>query len=469
MFIHDDFLLTTGAARRLYHAFAANQPIIDFHNHLSPQRVAANQPFTDLYELWLAGDHYKWRAMRANGIPESCITGEASGFDKFCAWAKTLPRLLRNPLYHWTHLELVRYFAIDELLDEKSARRIWGAVADRLRREPLTPWGILQQFGVRVICTTDDPADDLESHRALRKLQPPFRMYPTFRPDMALRVNRPGAFKLWLRKLEGASHSSVATLDEFLSALSQRHAAFGELGCRLSDHGLPHCYADECDPDYAAAIFRKALSDQPLDAADTNRFCSFMMLFFARLDAQAGWTKQLHLGAARNTNSRQFAQLGPDCGVDSIGDWPQATLLGRYLDRLEREGSVPRMIVYNSNPADNYAVATMLGNFQEGPTPSKLQLGSGWWFLDQADGIRWQLNAVSQTGLLAHMVGMVTDSRSFMSFPRHEYFRRVLCDLIGRDVELGVVPNDESLLGPLIGNLCYGNARRFFGFDEVAH
>lgn len=467
LFIHDDFLLTSDAARRLYHSFAKDQPIIDFHNHLSPQRVAENQPFKDLYDLWLAGDHYKWRAMRANGVAESLITGNAPAKEKFQAWAGTVPRLLRNPLYHWTHLELARFFAIDECLDERSADDVWNAAAQRLQIQSLTPWSILEKFRVRAICTTDDPADDLTHHRAVANSRPAFRMFPTFRPDAALGVDRGEAFCQWLRRLEQATSRSIESLDALLSALAERHAAFHAVGCRLSDHGLPHCYADDCNEATARAVFQKAVSRDIVMPSEASQYRSFLMLFFGRLDTEAGWTKQLHLGASRNNNSRLFAALGADCGADSIGDWPQANLLGRYLDRLDREGSLPKMIVYNLNPADNYAIATMLGNFQAGPTPSKLQLGSGWWFLDQDDGIRWQLDALSQTGLLAHFVGMVTDSRSFMSFPRHEYFRRVLCDLLGRDVESGKLPNDESLLGRLIGDICYGNASRFFGFEAL--
>ncbi len=464
-FIHDDFLLTSEPARRLYHGFAAGEPILDFHNHLSPRDVADNRRFKDLYELWLAGDHYKWRAMRANGVSETLITGDATPYEKFMAWAQTVPRTLRNPLYHWTHLELLRFFGYEELLDERSAPQIWNQINERLRTEPLTTWSILEKFNVRAVCTTDDPADVLAAHQAFQNVSAPWRMYPTFRPDAALAVDRADLFNAWLRKLEQAGNCSIATLDELLAAISKRHADFHQLGCRLSDHGLPHCHAEDCDETKAAAIFHKAICKQPMSQDEANQYRSFMMLYFGRLDAVAGWTKQLHLGALRNNNSRLYSSQGADCGADSIGDRGQATQLGRYLDRLDREGSLPKMIVYNLNPSDTYSIATMLGNFQMGPIASKLQLGSGWWFLDQAEGMRWQLNALSQTGLLAHFVGMVTDSRSFMSFPRHEYFRRVLCELVGSDVKSGLLPDDESLLGPWIANICYGNARRYLKLD----
>jgi glucuronate isomerase len=403
--------------------------------------------------------------MRANGIAERYITGEAPAFDKFMAWAATVPKTLRNPLFHWTHLELERYFGIEELLDEHSAKRIWDRATARLREQPLTTWGILQQFGVRAVCTTDDPGDDLDHHRAMRQSNAPFRMFPTFRPDAALANGNAGEFQRWLNRLEQAAGHSISTLEQLVDALSARHAAFHEVGCRLSDHGLPYCYAMDCEDATAAGAFRRMAAGESAHLTGDDQFRSHLMMHFGRLDARAGWTKQLHLGAIRNNNSRLRKSVGPDGGGDSIGDWTQVGMLGRFLDRLDRENSLPKMIVYNLNPADNYAIAGMLGNFQEGPTPSKLQLGSGWWFLDQADGIRWQLDTLSRTGLLAHFVGMVTDSRSFMSFPRHEYFRRVLCDVIGRDVDAGLLPDSDSLLGPLIQDICFGNAARYLGLE----
>jgi glucuronate isomerase len=467
-FIHSDFLLHTPAARRLYHAFAAEQPIVDYHCHLSPAIIATNQPFNNLSEAWLAGDHYKWRAMRANGVAERFCSGTATPFEKFQAWAATVPHTLRNPLYHWTHLELQRYFGISELLNEHSAARIWQAANAQLARPELTPQGLLTRFKVRVVCTTDDPVDSLEHHRAFAQSGHPTRMLPTFRPDKALAVNQPAGFNPWVEQLAAASNTEVRSFAAFRAALEKRHAYFHAQGCRLSDHGLNQCFADFCSEKVATGIFDKARKGRAVSAQEQGQFASFMMLFFGQLDAQRGWTKQLHLGALRGTNTRRLKQLGPDTGFDSIGDAPQAAPLAAYLDRLDRENALPKTIIYNLNPAANYVFASMIGNFQDGATPGKIQFGSGWWFLDQQEGMEWQINALSALGLLARFVGMVTDSRSLMSFPRHEYFRRVLCNLLGRDVENGALPDDTKLLGPLIRNLCYANAERYLNLPGAA-
>ncbi len=445
-FIHEDFLLETRTARRLYHQYAESEPILDYHCHLSPRDIAENRQFKDLFEIWLEGDHYKWRAMRANGIAERYCTGTAKPFEKFQAWAATVPHTLRNPLYHWTHLELKRYFGIDELLDEESAARIWKKANQRLDTPELTTQGIFKMFNVAAVCTTDDPADDLRFHEAMG-------------------VHNPARFNDWVKRLEAAANVDIRDFASFLEALEARHQYFHDHNCRLSDHGLNHCRADICPMKTAAGIFNRTRRGHKASLEEHSQFGSFMMLFFGRLDADKGWAKQLHLGALRNNNTRLLEQLGPDTGFDSIGDFPQATALATYLDALDREDALPKMILYCSNPADNYVFASMIGNFQSG-TPGKIQFGSGWWFLDQKEGMEWQINALSNLGLLSRFIGMVTDSRSFMSYPRHEYFRRVLCNLLGRDVENGSIPDDEMLVGTMIRNICYNNAQRYLALPS---
>jgi len=462
-FIHDDFLLHSPAGRRLYHAFAASEPILDFHSHLPAADLAEDRQFQNLFEIWLEGDHYKWRAMRSSGVSERFCTGKATPFEKFQAWAATVPHTLRNPLYHWTHLELMRYFGISRLLDESSAKGIWEEACEQLRSPDMTARGILRKFGVTALCTTDDPADDLRHHEAIAAAGIGTRVYPTFRPDKALTVHQPDAFSSWVMRLERTSNVEINKFSDFLYALAARHEAFHAIGCRLSDHGLDQCYGQFCTESAAAAIFDRARSGRAASPEEHAEFAGFMMLFFGRLDARKGWTKQLHIGAMRNNNTRLMRMIGPDTGFDSIGDWPQARSLVTYLDRLDEENALPKTIVYNLNPADNYVLGTIIGSFQDGSIPGKVQMGSGWWFLDQKEGMEWQINALSNLGLLSRFVGMVTDSRSFMSYPRHEYFRRVLCNLLGRDVEAGEIPNDDGLLGPLVRNVCYGNAKRFLG------
>jgi glucuronate isomerase len=461
-FIHADFLLQGQAARELYHQWAKDQPILDYHTHLSADDIAADRRFNDLFDIWLAGDHYKWRAMRANGIAERFCTGDAPRYEKFLAWAATVPYTLRNPLFHWTHLELKRYFNIEEFLEPETAPGIWKRAQAQLADDDrLTAQGILRRFGVRAVCTTDDPADDLAAHRRLAASGFEIGVYPTFRPDRAMRVQDAKAFNSWVDRLGAAANIQVTTLSAFLDALKQRHDDFHRAGCRLSDHALNHCYVDFCQQAVAQDIFSRVRSGQPASAEEHSKFTSFMMLFFGHLDSEKGWTKQLHLGAQRNVNQRSLRELGADAGFDSMGDWPQAAALGTYLDRLEQESALPRIILYNVNPADNYAFSTMTGNFHDKGKPAKIQFGSGWWFMDQKEGIESQLNALSNTGLLSRFVGMVTDSRSFMSYPRHEYFRRVLCNLLGQDIESGLIPHRESLIRSMIEGICFQNARRF--------
>jgi len=462
-FIHEDFLLHSRTARRLYHQFAEAEPIFDYHCHLSPRDIAENRRFENLFEIWLEGDHYKWRAMRSNGVAEKFCTGAAEPFAKFRAWAATVPHTLRNPLYHWTHLELKRYFGINELLDEESAARIWKRANEQLAAPQLSTQGILKKFGVTHVCTTDDPADDLKYHTAIAASDLATVVLPAFRPDKAMAVRQPERFLEWLRRLEQTADADIGDFAAFLAALRRRHDDFHAQGCRLSDHGLEQCFARPCSTKTASLIFARARRGRAASPEEQAQFGSYMMLFFGKLDAEKGWTKQLHLGALRNNNSRQLREIGPDTGFDSIGDLPQAAALAAYLDLLDREEALPKTIVYCNNPADNYVFGAMLGNFQDGTIPGKIQMGSAWWFLDQREGIEWQINALSNLGLLSRFVGMVTDSRSFMSYPRHEYFRRVLCNLVGRDVENGELPDDEELVGSMIANICYANARQYFG------
>lgn len=464
-FIHDEFLLQSESARRLFHEYAAREPVLDFHSHLPASEIAENRRFRDLTEIWLEGDHYKWRAMRANGIAERYCSGDASPFEKFLAWTKTVPFTLRNPLYQWTHLELKRYFGMDELLDEKSAKSVWEQANALLSTPELRAKGILRKFGVRVVCTTDDPTSDLAAHACLNSSDPDLRIYPTFRPDKALAVDNPEAFNGWVERLQAASNTHIDNLNALLDALSERHDAFHKHGGRLSDHGLPRCYAQPCSQREAAEIFLRARSGQAASVAEHEQYASFLMLFFGRLDAEKGWTKQLHLGACRSVNSRQQRALGPDMGFDSIGDFPQAQALCAYLDLLERENALPKMILYNVNPADNYVFVTAAGSFQDDSAKAKIQFGSAWWFLDQKQGMEAQLDALSNTGLLSRFVGMVTDSRSFMSFPRHEYFRRLLANLCGREMDSGELPRDQELVGGMIRNICFDNARQYLGLD----
>jgi len=462
-FIHHDFLLGNEPARKLYHRHAELQPIIDYHNHLSPGQIAANHQFGDLTELWLSGDHYKWRALRANGVSERFITGDASPEEKFRAWAATVPYTLRNPLYHWTHLELARHFGINELLDVGTADRVWREANTQL--PSLRVHDLLERHQVRVLCTTDDPADSLDHHRAIRESKLKTRVYPTFRPDKALHIRQPSAFNAWRERLEQATAGPIKTFDDFLSALKKRHDEFHAAGCRASDHGLETCPASPCSHAQAGHIFNAARAGNVCSPEEYSAYASFLMLEFGRWNASRGWALQLHLGALRNNNSRLLGSLGPDTGFDSIGDFPQASALAAYLNALDDTNELPRTILYNLNPADNYIFAAMTGNFQDGVMPGKVQLGGSWWFLDQKEGIEWQLNALSNLGLLRRFVGMVTDSRCFLSFPRHEYFRRVLCNLLGQGVVAGELPSDLPLIGKMVEEICFTNVRDYFGFE----
>jgi glucuronate isomerase len=462
-FIHDDFLLGTPQARELYHTFAKNEPIYDYHCHLPPAQIASNHQFADLSEIWLGGDHYKWRAMRTNGVKERFCTGDATPREKFDAWVATVPHTLRNPLYHWSHLELVRYFGIGAIISPATADQIWKEANARIAG--LRVHDILAANKVAVVCTTDDPADSLDLHAKIAASGIKTRVYPAFRPDKALAVGSPDAFNAWVEKLAGAAGMTVRTFDDLLSALKKRHDDFHAAGGRLSDHGLEMALSEPCTHAQAKAVFDGARAGRVPSAEDQLRYGSYLMLEFGRWDAARGWTKQLHLGALRNNSSRLLGKLGPDTGLDSIGDFPQARALSRYLDTLDATDQLPRTIIYNVNPRDNYVFGTMVGNFQDGSIAGKLQFGSGWWFLDQKEGMEWQINALSNLGLLSRFVGMITDSRSFLSYPRHEYFRRTLCNLIGGDMARGEIPGDMALVGGMVKNICFGNAKGYFGLE----
>jgi len=466
-FLDGKFLLETETAQRLYEAYAARQPIFDYHCHLSPRQIAENRQFQNIFEIWLDGDHYKWRAMRANGVSERFCTGDATPYEKFLAWAETVPYTLRNPLYHWTHLELQRYFGISELLNSDSAPRIWDQ-ANSILQDGLDVHAILAKFNVHTIGTTDDPADSLEYHAQIAASSLPTRVLPTFRPDAALRVDQPRNFNAWIERIEVAANTSIRSFDSFLVALEQRIHDFHAIGCRLSDHGLDTCFAEPCSDTQAAAIFAEAESGKPADAENHYKFASYIMHFLGQHYAQLGWTMQLHLGALRNVNSRAKDIHGPDMGFDTMGGALQLSALANFLDRLERADALPRTILYNSNPMENYPFATIAGSFSAAGIPGKVQFGSGWWFLDQKEGIELQLNALSNVGLLSRFVGMVTDSRSFMSYPRHEYFRRVLCNLLGGEMERGILPNDDALIGKMVGDISFGNAEKYFGLPAIS-
>jgi glucuronate isomerase len=467
-FLSDDFLLQTETARTLYHEHAAPQPIIDYHCHLPPDQIAQNRQFENITQIWLYGDHYKWRAMRANGVNERYVTGDASDWEKFEKWAETVPYTVRNPLYHWTHLELRRYFGITELLNKDSARRIYDQCNALLQTPEYSVQGLLRKMNVVTVCTTDDPADSLEHHQALASHDFGTRILPTFRPDKAM-TPEAADYRQYLDKLGAAAGVEICTYADLQAALRKRHDFFATQGGRLSDHGLEQLYAADYTDEEVASIFEKARASQPLSALEIEQFKSAMLIFLAELDWEKGWTQQFHVGALRNNNTRALRQLGPDTGWDSIGDFSQGRALSRFLDRLDNQDKLAKTILYNLNPADNDLFATMIGNFQDGSSAGKIQFGSGWWFLDQKDGMEKQLNALSNMGLLSRFVGMLTDSRSFLSFPRHEYFRRILCNLLGRDVENGELPAEElPWLGKLVENISYGNAKNYFGFEPAA-
>ena len=459
-FIHDDFLLSNDFAQQLYHEYAVSEPILDYHNHLPPGEIANNRQFANLGEVWLESDHYKWRAMRANGESESVITGDADLKEKYLAWAQTVPHTLGNPLYHWTHLELTRYFGITDLLGSDTAEAIWEQSSERLKDPSLSVHGILNQFDVRGLCTTDDPTDSLAQHEAIVALDIRTKVYPTFRPDKAWSVDQPEVFNAWADKLAATANVETDKLSGFLAALERRVEDFHAIGSRLSDHSFPYCFDTFPSGIEANHIFDKARLGRVVSPEEQHKFGAHVMEYLGRLYAQKGWAMQMHIGPQRNNNTRLFRTIGPDIGCDSIGDWPQAAPLAKFLDRLEQDELLPKTILYNNNLMDNFTFATMAGNFQGG-TPGKIQFGSGWWHADQQEGMEWQMKALANTGLLSRFIGMLTDSRSFLSFPRHEYFRRTLCNLIGEFMRDGKLPGDYDLVGSMVKRICYQNAKEY--------
>ena len=465
-FMGKNFLLQTETAKKLYHQYAEGQPIIDYHCHLVPAMVADDYQFRSLTEIWLGGDHYKWRALRTNGIDEKYITGkETSDWEKFEKWAETVPYTMRNPLYHWTHLELKTGFGVEKLLSPRTAREIYEECTAKLQTPEYSARNLMRKYKVEVVCTTDDPVDSLEHHIKTRNDGFEIKMLPTWRPDKAMAVENPFAFRSYIETLSNVSGVSISNFDDLIAALRKRQDFFAEQGCKLSDHGMEEFYAEDYTENEIKAIFNKVYGGQELNYYEILQFKSAMLVIFAEMDWEKGWTQQFHYGVIRNNNTRLFNQIGADTGFDSIGTFLTAKAMSKFLDRLDEQNKLTKTIIYNLNPSDNEMVATMIGNFQDGSLAGKIQFGSGWWFLDQKDGMEKQMNTLSMLGLLSRFVGMLTDSRSFLSYPRHEYFRRTLCNLIGNDVENGLLPAEElDFLGQMVENISYYNAKNFFKF-----
>jgi glucuronate isomerase len=465
-FLDENFLLKNRTAEILYHEYAKQMPIIDYHCHLPQQQIAEDKNFENLTQIWLYGDHYKWRAMRTNGVNERYCTGNATDYEKFEQWAATVPYTLRNPLYHWTHLELQRYFDVHDILDASTAKKIYDECSAKLRTKEYSVRNLLRKMNVATVCTTDDPVDTLEYHVQLKQEGFEIPILPAFRPDNAMNVANPETFNAYLKKLEAVTSISISSFDDFLYALQNRHDFFASVGCAVSDHGLEEIYADEFTGSEIDTIFNKVHSGKMLNDVEQRKFKSAMLIHFAEWDWEKGWVQQYHLGALRNNNTRQLSKLGPDTGWDSIGDFSQGRALSAFLGKLDIDDKLAKTILYNLNPADNELMATMIGNFNDGSVAGKIQYGSGWWFLDQKDGMVKQMNALSNMGLLSRFVGMLTDSRSFLSFPRHEYFRRLLCNLFGEEVENGELPNDIPWIGKVIQDICYHNAKNYFNWPK---
>jgi len=468
-FLSENFLLQTETAQTLYHEFARDMPILDYHCHLPVEDIASDRNFDNLTQIWLNGDHYKWRAMRANGIAERFITGDATDYEKFETWAATVPKTIRNPLYLWTHLELKRCFGIisDKVLNPDTAREIYDTCTEMLQTEEFRARNILRQMNVKLLCTTDDPVDDLSHHLKLDRDQSfEIKVLPAFRPDKAMAVETPEAFNQWVNQLTDAADVPIHDYESFLEAILKRHDFFHQRGCRLSDHGLEHFYTEGFSGKDIARIFVNVRNGQTLAQREVLQFKSAILLELAKMDADKNWVQQYHFSALRNVNTRAMKVLGPDTGYDTMGDAEIARPLAKFLDILDREYKLAKTIFYNLNPGDNDLIAAMIGNFQDGTVPGKMQIGSAWWFNDQKHGIERQLDALSNSGLLSRFVGMLTDSRSFLSYPRHEYFRRILCNLLGNDVENGELPNDTVLLGNMVKDICYNNAVNYFEFDD---
>ncbi len=464
-FINKDFMLTNDSARELYHESAEHLPIIDYHCHLDPKMIAENYQFKNLFEIWLGGDHYKWRAMRGNGIPEEYITGNKDDYAKFEKWAETVPYTMRNPLYHWTHLELSRIFGIDTLLKPQTAREIYDSCNAMLKTEAFRANAIMEKCNVEVVCTTDDPADTLEYHQYLQKNPIKTKVYPAWRPDKVMAVENPVTYRAYIEKLAASADMNISSYSDLLTALRKRHDFFESMGCRLSDHGMDNFYADDYTESEVQSIFSKVMDGKQLDKEEIGKIRSALLYELAVMDWEKGWAQQYHISVIRNNSTRMFKQLGPDTGFDAILEVNCSAVGHKFLDRLDREGKLAKTILYSLNPKDNEVLATMAYTFNDGSVPGKMQLGAGWWFLDQEDGMRKQMNALSSMGLLSRFIGMLTDSRSFLSYPRHEYFRRILCNLIGEDVEAGKLPRSEmDFLKQMVADISYYNAKRYFNF-----
>lgn len=463
-FLDHNFLLQTPSAERLYHEYAAQLPIIDYHCHISPKEIADDKQFENMTQIWLAGDHYKWRGMRTNGIAEKYITGDASDWEKFEKWAETVPFTLRNPLYHWTHLELQKPFGIDTLLNGKTAKGIWEQCNKMLNTKEFSCRNLIKKAKVEVICTTDDPIDTLEWHQKIKTDGFEVKVLPSWRPDKAMMADDPAAYNEYLDRLAAISEIAITDYASLVKALQKRHDFFNEVGCRLSDHGLERFHSEEYTQKEVEAIFLKVRKGDCLTSTELEKFKSAMLILFGQMDHAKGWTQQFHVGALRNNNSQMFNKIGPDTGFDSIADELVASSMSKFLNRLASTNQLTKTILYNLNPSHNEVYATMLGNFQDGSVAGKIQFGSGWWFLDQKDGMERQMNALSNLGLLSRFVGMLTDSRSFLSYSRHEYFRRILCNLLGNDMENGLIPADFDLVGKMVQDICYYNAKNYFNF-----
>jgi glucuronate isomerase len=466
-FLDEHFLLHSKAAQQLYHDYAREMPIIDYHCHLMPQQIAGDHQFANLTQAWLYGDHYKWRAMRTNGVDESYCTGSRPDWEKFQKWAETVPYTLRNPLYHWTHLELQRYFEVQEILSVRTAKKIYDGCSEKLQSKEYSVRNLLRKMNVMAICTTDDPVDSLEHHLKLRQEGFEIPVLPAFRPDNAMNVDNPENFNAYIKKLEAATNIAISNFNDYLFALENRHDFFASMGCTVSDHGLEEIYVEEFTGWEVESVFNKIHAGKWLNELERRKFRSAMLVHFAEWDWEKDWVQQYHLGALRNNNSRMSQRLGVDMGWDSIGDFPQGRAVAKFLDRLDKEERLARTILYNLNPADNELMATMIGNFNDGSVAGKVQFGAAWWFLDQKDGMTKQLNALSNMGLLSRFVGMLTDSRSFLSYPRHEYFRRILCNLFGEEISNGELPNDLEWIGKVIKDICYYNAKQYFNFHPA--
>lgn len=463
-FLGPDFLLENECSSRLYHEYAEGLPIIDYHNHLSPQEIQTNRRFQNLTELWLDGDHYKWRAMRTNGVAEKYCTGDAPPFEKFMKWAETVPYTARNPLYHWSHMELRNYFGIQQLLSPATADEVYARCAELLQQDDYKTQGLLQRMKVEVVCTTDDPIDSLGYHHLHQQSKHALRMFPTFRPDKVYTLHDPVAYSVYLEKLSAAAGIQIDHYDQLLAAIEKRIDYFQKHGCRVSDHGLEFIPFAKDSEQKAPSLFSKVRNGHFLTDEEQQSLRSAILIQISKMYHQRGWVQQFHVGALRNNSSRKLRELGPDTGFDSIGDFSQARSLAQFFNFLDSTNQLTKTIIYNLNPADNEVFATMIGNFNDGSAAGKMQWGSGWWFLDQKDGMEKQLNTLSNLGLLSRFVGMVTDSRSILSFPRHEYFRRILCNLIGKDIATGELPNDLPWLGKMVQDICYHNPKNYFGF-----